>query len=100
MPNGLTLVRTTPEFNDSTVPQGLLAAHQVAAGVWGRLRVLAGSLRFVFEAVPSATFDLEAGEHVDIPPATAHRVELLPGCRFVVEFHRDMRSAAADPPSD
>ncbi len=87
MPGGLALVRTTPEFTDATTPGGLRAAHRVANGVWGRLRVLDGRVRFVFEGPPRSEHDLGAGETIDIPPETAHRVEPATGCRFVVEFH-------------
>jgi tellurite resistance-related uncharacterized protein len=92
MPDGLRLARTTPEFTDATVPQGLLNAHRVAAQVWGRLCVRAGTVRFVFEDPPGTEHVVSAGEHVDIPPSVAHRVVPAPGARFVVEFH----TAAAD----
>lgn len=87
MPGGLTHVRTTSEFTEVTVPAGLFAAHRVAAGVWGRLRVLEGSVCFVFEDPPASSFDVTAGDTLDIPPAVAHRVAPAPGARFVVEFH-------------
>ena len=88
MPAGLVLVRTTPEFSAQTVPAALQAAHQIGAGLWGRLRVLKGGLRFVFERDPPITQAIGAGEHIDIPPLTPHRVELQPDCRFVVEFYK------------
>jgi tellurite resistance-related uncharacterized protein len=87
MPLGLTLVRTTPEFGSDTVPAGLLRSHQVAAGLWGRLRVLAGEVRFVFACDPPAVQDLHAGDHVDIPPETPHHVEPRADSRFIVEFY-------------
>jgi ferredoxin len=89
LPDGLRLVRTTPEFTATTTPAGLRAAHRVAAGVWGRLRVLEGRVRFVFEGPPPSARELIAGEAIDIPPDTAHHVEPAAGCRFVVEFHAD-----------
>jgi tellurite resistance-related uncharacterized protein len=90
MPEGLRLSRTTPEFTDRTVPAGLLSSHRVAAGMWGRLRVREGRVRFVFELEggPPAIHVLDAGDHVDIPPDTPHHVEPERGSRFVVEFHR------------
>jgi tellurite resistance-related uncharacterized protein len=88
MPAGLELARTTPEFTGATVPAALLAAHRVGPEVWGRLRVIAGRVRFVFEAQPSAAVELSAGEHVDIPPGEAHHVEPSSDARFVVEFYR------------
>ncbi len=87
MPPGLTLTRTTPEFTESSVPPGLLRAHHVAAGLWGRVCVRAGELRFVFEDSPGTSHQLRAGDSLDIPPAVAHRVEPADTVRFVVEFY-------------
>jgi tellurite resistance-related uncharacterized protein len=87
MPPGLHHVRTTPEFTSASTPAGLRAAHRVAAGVWGRLRVREGVVRFVFETPPGSVHDVRAGESLDIPPQRAHRVEPGDGARFVVEFH-------------
>ena len=87
MPDGLRLVRTTPEFTDESVPAGLRNAHQVAAHVWGRLCVRRGTVRFVFEDPPGTEHVVSAGEHLDIPPNVAHRVAPEAGARFVVEFH-------------
>lgn len=89
LPDGLTLARTTDEFDEETVPAGLRRAHRVATGVWGRLQVRAGSLRFVWEdGRPDEAVDLDAGDSLVIPPDTPHRVEPGPGARFAVEFHR------------
>jgi tellurite resistance-related uncharacterized protein len=91
LPPDVHLVRTTDEFTDTSVPTGLLRAHRVASGVWGRLRVLDGALRFVWETGDDGdgeSVDLAAGDSLVIPPDTPHRVEPGPGSRFVVEFHR------------
>ena len=92
MPAGLELARTTPEFTGTTVPAALLGAHRVGPGVWGRLHVRAGRVRFVFEADPSGAVELATGEHVDIPPGEPHHVEPLDDARFVVEFYRTARA--------
>jgi tellurite resistance-related uncharacterized protein len=88
MPDGLELARTTPEFTAATVPGGLLHAHQVAAGVWGRLRVHFGSVVFMFEDAPDQPIALAPGDHVDIPPQRPHHVAPDDDAIFVVEFHR------------
>ncbi|HPU40336.1 MAG TPA: DUF1971 domain-containing protein [Microthrixaceae bacterium] len=89
MPQGVALQRSTDEFTDESVPAGLLRAHRVAAGVWGRLRVMDGALRFVWESTePAGALELATGDAVVIPPDTPHRVEPAPGCRFLVEFYR------------
>jgi tellurite resistance-related uncharacterized protein len=85
-PAGLALVRTTPDFDEHTVPAALLSAHRVADGVWGRLVVRSGSLRFVFETGPGRI--VHAGETQAIPPGVPHHVEVVGPVAFAVEFHR------------
>jgi ferredoxin len=87
-PAGLELARTTPEFDEHTVPVALLSAHRVADDVWGRLVVRVGSLRFVFEHAIDAGRTVHAGETQTIPPSVPHHVEVIGPVRFVVEFHR------------
>jgi tellurite resistance-related uncharacterized protein len=87
LPAGVEWVRTTPEFTVATVPAGLLREHQVAAGVWGVLRVVAGSVRFVWEGT-GAERSVSAGQALVIAPETPHHVEPEPDARFVVEFYR------------
>ncbi|MBK6873387.1 MAG: DUF1971 domain-containing protein [Kineosporiaceae bacterium] len=90
LPDDVEFVRVTPTFDEHTVPAGLLAAHQVAAGVWGRLVVHAGAVRFVFEDDGEA-HDLVAGATVAIPPQRRHHLELTGPVRLAVEFHRAQR---------
>lgn len=86
LPDGCELVRTTPEFDETSVPAGLLRNHRVAGGVWGRLVVLDGVLDFEFEGEPPR--HLTAGDVQVIPPKQPHRVAPVGAVRFVVEFHR------------
>ncbi len=88
MPEGLSLVRTTPEFTAVSTPSGLRSAHEVADGVWGRLRVRRGSVRFVFEDARDDAMVISADGSVDIPPQRRHHVEPADDAVFVVEFHR------------
>mgnify|MGYP003420557547 CR=1 FL=1 len=88
MPDGLELVRTTDVFDQDSVPAGLLRAHRVADGVWGRLVVHTGAVRFVFDDEPDHPIAVGAGGAVAIPPARQHHVELDGPATFAVEFHR------------
>ena len=88
LPDGLTLARTTPVFDENTVPAGLLAAHQVAEGVWGQVIVESGELDFVFEDAPSNVRRLAAGDRQVIPPQRPHHVHPVGAVKFCVEFHR------------
>ena len=87
LPDGLRLARTTPEFDETSVPAGLLKAHQIAEGVWGRIVVRSGSLDFMFED-ESGEHHLESGDHLAIPPQRPHHVILSGPATFVVEFYR------------
>ena len=87
LPPHLHHVRTTPVFDEATVPAGLRRAHQVAEGVWGVLRVHTGTVTFVDEASGESRAVHAGGSQV-IPPATPHHVEPGEGATFAVEFHR------------
>jgi tellurite resistance-related uncharacterized protein len=88
LPAGVALARTTPVFDQDTVPAGLLSAHRVAADVWGRLVVAEGHLTFRFEDDPDPGCVARAGESIVIPPGDPHHLELDGPVRFCVEFHR------------
>lgn len=91
-PDGTEHVRTTDVFDNSSVPAGLLRAHRIAEGVWGRLLVHTGGLRFVFEDRSEHPIAVRAGGGVLIPPGRPHHLELDEPVTFVIEFHR-LRSA-------
>jgi tellurite resistance-related uncharacterized protein len=88
LPDGLTVVRTTPVFDTTTTPPGLRAAHTVAEGVWGRIRVLDGGVTFVFEEPGRTVVELDAGDELAIPPGRRHHVEPGPEARFEIDFLR------------
>jgi tellurite resistance-related uncharacterized protein len=85
LPGGVELVRVAGPFDEASVPGGLLKAHRVAAGTWGRINVIDGRLRFVWED-DGASVDLPAGSHQVIPPDAPHRVELCERATFTIEF--------------
>jgi len=87
VPDGAAPYRTTDEFDETTLPAGLRRDHTTRAGVWGRVEVLAGQLRFV---MPALAVDrvIEAGGHAIIPPELPHLVEPLGPVRMRVVFLR------------
>jgi len=88
LPDGLEHVRTTDTFDNDTVPAGLLRAHRVAEGLWGRLVVHTGTVTFLFDDDPEHPITVPAGGSVAIPPARQHHLELAGPATFAVEFHR------------
>jgi tellurite resistance-related uncharacterized protein len=93
LPDGLEHVRTTDVFDNTTVPAGLLRAHRVADGVWGKLVVHTGTVTFVFDDEPVQPITARAGDSVAIPPARRHHLELDEPATFAVEFHRTPQPA-------
>jgi tellurite resistance-related uncharacterized protein len=86
MPDTLRYVRTTPIWDHDTMPTGLLRAHRIAPGTWGRIVVLGGRLRFAAATSPAIRVELGEGETQAIPPGVDHEVEPLGAVSFVVEF--------------
>ena len=87
LPAGLSLARTTDIFDNDTVPPGLLRAHRIAEGVWGRLVVHSGSLDIVFEDADGA-ITLTEGDTQAIPPGRPHHVSMTGPASFAVAFYR------------
>jgi tellurite resistance-related uncharacterized protein len=78
----------TAEFTESTVPRGLLRRHTTKPGVWGRICVLEGSLRYrILEPVQEEQL-LSAERYGVVEPEVHHEVEPVGRVRFYVEFLR------------
>jgi len=88
LPDDLVVVRTTPTWDEETMPDGLRRAHRVAGGVWARLRVDAGALRLVLATDPQRDVVVRRGEAQAIPPDVEHHVDPLGTVRFALDFLR------------
>ena len=88
LPQGLGVVRTTAEWDEQSVPAALRRAHRVAAGTWGRIRVLDGRLQFRCATIPPIDVVVGAGESQAIPPEVEHEVAPVGSVRFCVDFLR------------
>lgn len=88
LPTDVTPFKRTPEFTESSVPQGLLHGHTTPAGVWATIVVLEGSLTYrILEPVAEET-ELSPDRHGVVEPTVRHEVVPTPGVRFYVEFYR------------
>lgn len=79
--------RTTPIFDEATLPEALRRDHATKPGVWGVIRVLEGRLRYI-QASGDETL-LEPGVPGLIAPAARHRVEPIGPMRMQVEFYTE-----------
>lgn len=92
-PEGFERYQRTPGFDEHSIPAGLRRAHATKAGVWGRIVVSSGRLRYHVEGT-DPVFELTPGTPGIVPPQAVHRVEVVGPVRFLVELWR-----AAKPPS-
>jgi tellurite resistance-related uncharacterized protein len=76
--------RTTPVFDQDSLPDALRQDHSTKAGVWGVIRVLEGRLRF---ADADGSTMLTPDRPGLIHPERKHRVEPVGAMRMHVEFY-------------
>lgn len=90
LPDHVVHYRSSPVFTDRTVPEALQRGHTTAAGVWGRITVLEGSLRYRITdpAVQAEQHILTPERHGVVEPRIEHEVEVIGPVRFQVDFHR------------
>lgn len=78
--------RSTPVFDDVSLPRALRERHNTKAGVWGVIRVLEGQLKLTFLDPPSEqVLGPETPGH--ILPEQPHFVTPLGAMRMQVDFY-------------
>lgn len=87
LPEHFVAFHQTPEFTEATIPAGLLKDHATKPGVWAKILVTEGALRYHLDGLNQA-FDLAPGAVGVIVPEVLHHVEPLGPVRFSVEFYK------------
>lgn len=87
LPNDFTAYKRTPIFTEESVPAALRKDHSTKAGVWAKINVTEGRLRY---RVPSVGVDMQLSmDKIGIVvPEVLHNVEPLGAVRFFVEFFK------------
>ena len=88
LPVDVIAYKRTPEFTVNTVPVGLLNSHNTKAGVWGKIVVLEGEVRYRILEPEFEEVRLDVHTYGVVEPTVRHEVALSPDARFYVEFHR------------
>ncbi len=86
LPDGMTLVRSSPEWNEHTIPTGLLRDHRIATGTWWQIIVRHGQLRLTLRTDPELDVVLGPDSAQAIPPEIDHAVHPLGPVRFSIHF--------------
>jgi tellurite resistance-related uncharacterized protein len=80
--------RKTSVFTRESVPAALLKSHTTRRGVWAKIHVLEGRLRYVVEGRQIDTL-LAPDTPGIVVPELPHHVDADGPVRFFVEFHAD-----------
>lgn len=90
IPATTTQYKSTAVFTEDSIPAALQRGHTTAAGVWGRIRILEGSLlyRITDARVPAEEVLLTPAHDGVVEPQVEHEVRLVGPVRFQVDFHR------------
>lgn len=78
--------RSTPVFDERTLPAALRSRHNTKAGVWGIIRVFEGRLRLTYLDPPSEIVVEQGGSGL-LRPQQDHFVEPLGPIRMRVDFY-------------
>jgi tellurite resistance-related uncharacterized protein len=94
--------KSSPVFTQDTVPAALLRSHTTAAGTWGRITILAGSLLYRITDARCAPEEvlLTPERSGVVEPGVEHEVEIVGPVRFQVDFHRPPQAPQADQGQD
>lgn len=87
LPAHFVAYKQTPLFDEASVPAGILNNHSTKAGVWAKIHVVEGRLRYRVPAF-AVEQDLAAGEIGIVVPEVVHNVQPLGAVNFYVEFYR------------
>jgi len=78
--------RTTPLFDETTLPAALRREHRTKAGVWGVIRVIKGRVRLVYIDPASETI-ITPDDPGLVLPGQPHFVEPLGAIQMQVDFY-------------
>lgn len=89
IPPDCVVYRSTPEFDATSIPAGLLGEHRTKAGTWGRIVVLEGRLHYHIVEPEPEHLVLTPGHPGVVEPTMLHRVAPDGAVRFRVDFLRE-----------
>lgn len=84
--------RSSPVFDETTLPAALRREHRTKAGVWGVIRVIEGTLKLVVADEETMLTPERPGL---VLPEQTHRVEPQGSMRMQVDFYDEMPTLPA-----
>ena len=87
LPDHFISYKQTPVFTEASMPAGIMSEHATKAGIWAKIFVTAGTLRYQVEAL-DMDIVLSEGQPGIVVPEVVHRVVPLGAVQFFVTFYR------------
>lgn len=78
--------RSTPIFDETSLPSALRNEHRTKAGVWGVIRAIEGQLRLVYLHPPSDVIVTPDAPAI-VQPEQPHFVEPMGAMKMQVDFY-------------
>lgn len=90
IPDSVAHYKSTPIFTETSIPAALQRSHTTAAGVWGRITIVEGSLLYRITDPSAAPEEilLTPEQPGVVEPQIEHEVQVVGPVRFQVDFHR------------
>ena len=88
LPHGVTRYAKSPEFTEQSIPEALRTSHRTGEGIWGKIVILEGRLRYRILEPEMREMELFPDTPGIVVPEIAHEVEAMGKVRFHVEFYR------------
>ena len=89
LPETLKKYKQTPEFNEISVPKGLLQDHSTKNGVWGKIVLLEGEMEYFISGDEKSPHSLNPSKYGVVEPERTHYIKPKGKVRFYVEFYRE-----------
>ena len=78
--------KSTPVFDENTLPQALQNVHRTKAGVWGLIRLIEGELKLTIME-PHSEQALSSGQTAVVRPEQPHFVTPLGRIKMQIDFY-------------
>ena len=88
IPEGFEVYSRTPEFDARSIPVKIRSHHETGTGIWGKITVLQGHLRYTVGEPIGREFMLDKTIRGIVSPHIPHKVEPIGDVRFFIEFYR------------
>jgi tellurite methyltransferase len=104
LPEAIRQVRSSPEWDEHSMPAGIRRLHRLAPDTWGVIRVHRGLLRFSTGNEQALDVQLGPGSSPRVvPPGVVHQLEPSGSVRFSIDFFvvdRSRPGRDVEPPNE